>query len=166
GAFVAMAGWSSNAMSASWHVAGLHLPFAAADAELALAGLGFGLAIAPVNASILGSVSERLHGLASSLAVVARTVGMLAGISALTAIALHRFYRAQARIGSPLTLCPKHPGSCPAYTNATNHALLQELHTIFTGAGVCAGAAALMAVVLLRPGTGAVSPAPRAPSPS
>ncbi len=54
-----------------------------------------------------------LHALASALAVVARTIGMLAGLSALTAIALHRFYQAQAKIGSPLVLCPSNPDNCP-----------------------------------------------------
>jgi hypothetical protein len=113
-------------------------------------GLGFGLAIAPVNVAILGAVKPGMHALASALAVVARTVGMLAGLSALTAIALHRFYLAQARIGSPLTLCPKHPASCPAYDNATTRALLTELHTIFAGAAACAALAGVLALVLLR----------------
>ncbi|HEY3810947.1 MAG TPA: MFS transporter [Acidimicrobiales bacterium] len=141
GAFVGMASWSATALGGGprW-----------SDAELVVCGLGFGLAIAPVNIAILGAVQPRMHALASALAVVARTIGMLAGLSALTAIGLHRFYAAQARIGSPLVLCPTHPGSCPAYDNATTKALLSELHTIFGGAAVCAAAAAVLAVLLLR----------------
>jgi MFS family permease len=141
GAFLLMTSWSATALGGGprW-----------SDVELAVCGLGFGLAIAPVNVAILGAVKPSVHALASALAVVARTVGMLAGLSALTAIALHRFYAAQARIGSPLTLCPTHPGSCPAYDRATNRALLSELHTIFGGAAICAATAAVLALVLLR----------------
>jgi hypothetical protein len=141
GAFVLMASWSATALGGGprW-----------SDVELAVCGLGFGLAIAPVNVAILGAVKTSMHALASALAVVARTIGMLAGLSALTAIALHHFYAAQARIGSPLTLCPTNPGSCPAYDNATSQALLSELHVIFGGAAVCAAVAGVLALGLLR----------------
>lgn len=124
------------------------------DVELVVCGLGFGLAIAPVNVAILGAVSERVHALASALAVVARTIGMLVGLSALTAVALHRFYGAEAHIGSALVLCPTHPTSCPAYSRATDAAVIAELHTIFAGAAICAGAAAVVALFLLRPREG------------
>jgi MFS family permease len=121
------------------------------DVELIVCGLGFGLAIAPVNVAILGAVKPTLHALASALAVVARTIGMLAGLSALTAIALHRFYQSQAKIGSPLVLCPKDPSNCAPYNTATTNALIGELHTIFAGAAVCAIVAGVLAAVLLRP---------------
>lgn len=146
GAFVFMASWSATALGGGprW-----------SDLALAVCGLGFGLAIAPVNVAILGAVASSMHALASALAIVARTVGMLAGLSALTAIGLHRFYDAQSRIGSPLTLCPNNPGSCPAYDDATTRALLSELHTIFAGAVVCAAVAGVLALVLLGgPGLG------------
>jgi MFS family permease len=139
-AFVAMTSWSATAMGGGprW-----------SDVELVVCGLGFGLAIAPVNVAILGAVAPTVHALASALAVVARTIGMLAGLSALTAIALHRFYQAQARIGSPFVLCPKNPASCPAYDNATTAALIRELHTIFAGAAACAAVAGVLALLLL-----------------
>ncbi|HET9692208.1 MAG TPA: MFS transporter [Acidimicrobiales bacterium] len=141
--FAWMATWGSAALDG-----------AASDVALVGCGLGFGLAIAPVNAAVLASVDRRAHGLASALAVVARTVGMLAGLSVLTAIGLRQFYEAQARIGSPLRLCPRSPTSCPAYDTATLHALLRELHTTFVGAGLCCAAAAVLAAGLLggRPG--------------
>jgi MFS family permease len=121
------------------------------DAELVLCGLGFGLAIAPINVAILGAVHQGLHAFASALAVVARTIGMLAGLSALTALALRRFYEDQAKIGSPLKLCPNAlPQNCAPYTAATNRALLDELHTIFAGAAVCAALAGVLALLLLR----------------
>jgi MFS family permease len=145
-AFIAMTSWSATALGGGprW-----------SDLELAACGFGFGLAVAPVNVAVLGAVEERHHALAGALAVVARTIGMLAGLSALTAVALRRFYEAAAKIGSPLVLCPTHPSNCAPYDNATNAALLSELHTIFAGAAICTAVAGLLALVLLRPGSAA-----------
>ena len=143
--FVFMASWAQTSLGGGPRPS---------DVELVVCGFGFGLAIAPVNLAILGAVSDRVHALASALAVVARTIGMLVGLSALTAVALHRFYRAEARIGSPLVLCPSQPTSCPAYTHATTAAVITELHTIFAGAAICAGVAGVLALILLRPAEG------------
>jgi hypothetical protein len=148
--FLAMTRWSASSLGGGPRPS---------DIALVVCGLGFGLAIAPVNVAILGAVDPGVHALASAVAVVARTIGMLAGLSALTALALHRFYRAEARIGSPLVLCPKSPNSCPAYDTATTNALIAELHTIFAGAAVCAAIAAVLAAYLLRS-----SPAQNLPS--
>jgi hypothetical protein len=140
--FVLMTSWSKTALGGGPRFS---------DIELVVCGLGFGLAIAPVNVAILGAVSAGLHALASALAVVARTVGMLVGLSALTAVALHRFYQAESHIGSALVLCPSNPTSCPAYTRATTAAVITELHTVFAGAAICAGVAGVLAFALLRP---------------
>ena len=121
------------------------------SAELVAAGLGFGLAIAPVNAALLASTRAAVHGVASALVVVARMIGMLTGLSVLTAVGLRVFYREQDRIGTVLEVCPTTPTRCPAYTDATHAALLTELHTIFAGAAVCAAVAAALALLLLRP---------------
>lgn len=146
-AFVFMSQWSATALGGGprW-----------SDVELAVAGLGFGAAIAPVNVAVLGAVDERHHALAGALAVVARTIGMLAGLSALTAIAIHRFYGYVSGT-SPVKLCPSDPLNCTAYNNLENAALLSELHVIFAGAAVCAGAAAVLAAGLLRADAGPVS---------
>ncbi len=160
-AFVAMTTWSSTALSDHLVVAGVRLPVTASDIELVVCGLGFGLAIAPVNAAVLAAVPARVHGVATSLVVVARTVGMLVGISALTAVALHRFYAAEARIGSPIAMCPRHPLACPSYDRATNAALISELHTIFAGAAVCAAVAVALSPLLARRHRGRMAPPPR-----
>jgi MFS family permease len=123
---------------------------AASYLVLLAAGLGFGLAIAPVNAVLLGVTGSRVHGSASALAVVARTVGMLVGLSLLTAVALRRFTAEVAAIGSPVRLCPQTPADCPAYDRATDAAVLTQLHTVFAGAAIAAGLAAVAALVLLR----------------
>ncbi|MDA8045236.1 MAG: MFS transporter [Actinomycetota bacterium] len=140
-AFLTMTSWSATALGGGPRPS---------DIELIVGGLGFGLAVAPVNVAVLGAVESRHHALASAFAVVARTIGMLAGLSAVTAVALRRFYEAEARIGSPLKLCPSHPESCPAYNAASTRAIISELHTIFAGAAVCSAVAAVLALVLLR----------------
>jgi MFS family permease len=144
--FALMARWPASALSDSlWGT-----PITASDAVLAACGMGFGLAIAPVNAAMLGAVRAGLHGLASALVVVARMVGMLVGLSVLTAVGLRSFDATQAHIPSPLRLCPDTPAACPAYDALVKSAIVDELHTVFAGAAICAGVAALLAVALLR----------------
>jgi MFS transporter, DHA2 family, triacylglyceride efflux pump len=144
-AFISMSSWSATALGGGVRVS---------DVALVVCGLGFGLAVAPVNVAVLGAVDPRHHALGSAFAVVARTIGMMAGLSALTAVALRRFYEASARIGSPLQLCPTHPESCPAYDQASTAAIVSELHTIFAGAAVCTAVAGVLALVLLRTESG------------
>ena len=152
GGLAAMARWDATALTGP-----------GSTVALVASGLGFGLAIAPVNAALLSATRPEVHGVASALVVVARSVGMLVGLSVLTAVGLRVFYAAQAQIGSPLTLCPDSPTDCPVYTEATRTALLDQLHAIFAGAGACALVAALLAVALLGHGHGhgRVSTGPR-----
>jgi len=119
--------------------------------SLVLAGIGFGLAIAPVNAALLESTAGAVHGVASALLIVARMVGMLIGISALTTIGLHEFYAASAEIPPVAELCKGSETICPAYKDAVLGAGIAQLHAVFVGAAVCAFIAALLAVVLMRP---------------
>jgi MFS family permease len=57
---------------------------------LIVAGIGFGLAMAPLGATVLDAAPVRELGSASALAMVSRLLGMTIGISALTAIGVHR----------------------------------------------------------------------------
>jgi hypothetical protein len=120
------------------------------DLVLVCTGFGFGLAVAPVNAAILAATSPQTHGIASSLVVAARMVGMLAGLSTLTAIGLRRLYSVQARIESPAVTCPQTPTSCEPYESAVREAVVAQLQVTFGGAAVCATLAAVLAVFLLR----------------
>jgi MFS family permease len=118
--------------------------------SLVLAGLGFGLAIAPVNCVLLAYTADAVHGVASALLIVARMVGMLLGISALTTIGLRAFYRASERIAPVPELCGGESTLCQAYKDAARDAAIAQLHAVFVGAAVCALVAAVLAVVLLR----------------
>jgi MFS family permease len=145
GALLAGAGL---AQMSSWSA---HGPGLVGTVALAVCGLGLGLTIAPINASVLATTASTVHGLAAALVVVARTVGMLVGLSVLTAIGLHRFANESAGIGSPLQLCPETPTNCPVYDAAVQTAALAEVHGVFLGAAVCAALAAVAAAALLRP---------------
>lgn len=120
--FLLMAQWGATSLDGF----GSNVP-------LVLGGLGFGLALAPVNAAILAHTEDAVHGLASALVVVARMVGMLVGISALTTIGLRRLYAAQEA----------NPG-----LDIRELGIVQE-HAVFVGAAIAAFAAAGLALVVL-----------------
>jgi len=156
GMVIAAAGvWSMS----FWGPTSLH--HAISSVALAGAGLGFGLALAPVNNALLAHTPARVHGVSSALLVVARMVGMLVGISGLTTLGLRRYYAASGAIPSPNEVCGDLRTRCDAYTDLLRDAALQQLHAVFVGAAVCALIAAVAAMSGLRhlrdPDVGAVS---------
>ena len=136
GCFVVMAGWDRDALA---HVS--------SSVVLALAGLGFGLAVAPVNAALLDATPDETHGVASALVVVARMVGMLVGISVLTSWGLRAYHDAVDRIPPLSEVCPGSATACKAYNAELVDAGVVQLSTVFAGAAVCAGLAAVAAVL-------------------
>ena len=118
-----------------WDVAALES--ATATLPLVLGGLGFGLALAPVNAAVLASTDDDVHGVATALVVVARMVGMLVGISALTTIGLRRYYAEQADIPAVREVCDG-SSRCDAFTDLLRQAGIAQEHSVFLGAAVCA----------------------------
>jgi MFS family permease len=137
--FVLMAGWGFESLE--------HL---SASAVLATTGLGFGLALAPVNAALLASTDDTVHGVTSALLVVSRMVGMLVGISALTTIGLRRYYAVQVGIPDPNSVCGGNKTRCAAYTRLIEQAGIEQLQAIFLGAAVCALVAAAAALLCFR----------------
>jgi MFS family permease len=135
-------GWMSR-----WGLTSLHN--LVVTIPLVAAGLGFGLALAPVNAALLAATEDAVHGVTSALLVVARMVGMLVGISALTTIGLRRYYAVQVDLPSPTEVCAT--GSrCSEYTHLLTEAGLAQLQTVFVGAAACAALAALVALITFR----------------
>ncbi|HYA44387.1 MAG TPA: hypothetical protein VED59_02190, partial [Acidimicrobiales bacterium] len=92
-----------------------------------------------------------LHGLAASLVVVARMVGMVLGVSMLTTIGLHAFSTRASALPSPSKLCPSTPWSCPRYDALFTGALTSELTVMFLSAALACGFAAM--VVLATQGS-------------
>jgi MFS family permease len=140
GAFVWMTTWDMETLRHS-----------DANIPLVLCGFGFGLALPPINAAILASTDDDVHGLASAFVVVGRMVGMLVGISALTAIGLRRFYAAQEENPLPPAreVCEGRT-RCKAFTDLLAGQGIPQEHAVFAGAAVCAVIAAVLAVVVFR----------------
>jgi MFS family permease len=147
--FALMSQWSSDALE-GW----------TCNIALVVGGLGFGLALAPVNAAVLASTDDDVHGLASALVVVARMVGMLVGISALTAIGLNRYYAAQDQLRTVAEVCGADATKvCSAYRTQQLDAAITQEQTVFLGAAVSAALAAVLALALFRgAATRALSP--------
>ncbi|RNL80443.1 MFS transporter [Nocardioides marmorisolisilvae] len=148
---IAAAGMALSALGfwrmSDWGVDSLHHP--SSSVVLVIAGLGFGLALAPVNAALLATTDSAVHGVTSALLVVSRMVGMLIGISALTTIGLRRYYAVSADFPEPSQVCGGKT-RCDEYTDLLQGAGVQQLHAIFVGASLCALLAGLLALVLFR----------------
>jgi MFS family permease len=137
GGFAWMASWGADALSSP-----------VATVPLVLAGLGFGLALAPVNHAVLAAAPAEVHGLASAATVVARMIGMLVGISVLTGIGLRRYYTEQADLPPVQEVCDG--GSrCDAFSTLLQSAGIAQEHAVFIGAAGSALIAAVLALVLL-----------------
>ncbi|MGZ4750612.1 MAG: MFS transporter [Oryzihumus sp.] len=128
-ALVLMSGWVPAALDGI-----------GATAVLLAAGLGLGLAIAPVNAAALADAPVGDAGVASALVVVARMTGMVVGLAVLTAIGLHRFSATVSALPDPTD------------TAALARAGVVQVQSVLLGGGIAAGAAAVAALWLgIRP---------------
>jgi MFS family permease len=69
--------------------------------HLALAGIGFGLALTPVAVAIINAAPETYRGTASALVIIFRLVGMTAGVSGMTTYGIQRANLLSARLLPP-----------------------------------------------------------------
>jgi hypothetical protein len=70
-------------------------------AGLALAGIGIGLTIAPIGAAVINGVGEQDRGMASSLVIILRLIGMSVSMSSMTAYGLRRMTILSQQMISP-----------------------------------------------------------------
>ena len=134
-AFLQMSGWPANELTLMLG------PLRQADLALAVCGLGFGIVIAPLTAAVLALTRDQSHGLATSLVVLARTMGMLVGLSALTAFGLYRFHQI---LGTPVLTDPDLRARVDHLARLVAAAFLQEYREIFSVAAAMCVLAALI----------------------
>ncbi|MGI5245789.1 MFS transporter [Dactylosporangium sp. CA-139066] len=148
GGYVLVAGWPPDVLQRQY------LGFLPRlDTDLAIAGLGLGLVIGPLSAAVLRATPSAQHGVASSAVVVARMMGMLIGVAALTAWGLHRFHELTAKLNFPLVFgkpADEQQRLLDAYKAALQSALRTEYREIFLATAVICVLGA--ACTLLLPG--------------
>lgn len=158
-AYLLVARWPAELLAARYGLGPVGLP--RLDVDLALAGLGLGLVIPPLASGVLRVVPAASHGIASALIVVARMVGMLLGVAALSGWGLYRFHRLTADLVPPLPLGmteAEFARASQAYAEAVQAALRAEYAEIFAiTAGLCA-LGALVSLALPGRAAGAESP--------
>jgi MFS family permease len=66
--------------------------------HLAVAGLGFGLVMAPIAAAVVDAAPAEYRGTASALVIIFRLVGMTIGVSSITTYGLHRAETLSSRL--------------------------------------------------------------------
>jgi MFS family permease len=133
---------------AQWGLDSLRSPVA--TVPLLLAGLGVGLTMTPVSAALLSATADAVHGVTSALLVVARTVGKLVGISALTAVGLRAYYAELGDLPQPRDVCPDGSTRCEEFSLILREAGLVQLQTIFLGAATCCAVAGVVALLVFR----------------
>jgi MFS family permease len=126
----------------------VHVGWGQITAAAVVAGLGFGLVIAPISTSALNAVRSTQLGSASALVTVMRMVGMIVGLAALTAWALSRFKALVAPYPLPLPASGESAASYAARVSAYNlQVIVPAAHQVYTDVFAVAAVLCLAALV-------------------
>jgi EmrB/QacA subfamily drug resistance transporter len=131
-------------MGLSWAVG---TPYSSMIWQLAILGAGFGLVMAPIGSAVINAAPEGQRGIASSLVIVFRLIGMSVGLSSLTAWGLHRFSILRQNIELPPISEPSFEQALVDGLTSTTVAVLAETFVI---SAIIAGLA-MIGASLLRP---------------
>ena len=115
--------------------------------HLALAGLGFGLVIAPLITRVMQAVSEEYWTTAAGQAVVARMLGMTLGLSALSAWGVEHFQSLTAGLELPFSESGQAQADLPARILAYQEGLTRAGLSLFHNFLRVAGTVALVAII-------------------
>lgn len=117
--------------------------------DLVVAGLGFGLVIAPISSSVLNAVAAARAGIASATVTVMRMVGMMVGLSALTSWGLGRFNALVADIPFPLPAAAEGQAVFQERLQAYQQGVLGATLTVFNEVFVAAAVVCCFAVIVV-----------------
>ena len=101
-------------------------------------GAGFGLIIAPIGTAVINAAPENQRGIASSLVIVMRLIGMSVGLSALTSWGLFRFNTLRKLIELPELTDPNYTSILVEKLTETTLSVLTETFLISAGVAVLA----------------------------
>ncbi len=118
-------------------------PYLNMASHLVVLGIGFGLVIAPIGAAVINAAPEHQRGVASSLVIVLRLMGMSVGLSGLTAWGLYRF-----EILRKLIELPDLPLNDPAYQQALADGLTEVTVSVLTETFLISAGVALLAFLV------------------
>jgi MFS family permease len=145
GGYWLISNWPADLLSSRHDLGFISLP--TLDTDLAIAGVGLGLVIGPLTSATLRVVPAAQHGIASAAVVVARMIGMLIGIAALSAWGLYRF-------NQYLQTVPMKPGAdtladrLAAEANRYREAYVMQYGDIFTVTVVVCVVGALLGLLI------------------
>lgn len=118
-------------------------PYLNMAGHLVVLGIGFGLVIAPIGTAVINAAPEDQRGIASSLVIVLRLMGMSVGLSGLTAWGLYRF-----EILRKLIDLPDLPLSDPTYQQALADGLTNVTVSVLTETFLISAGIALLALLV------------------
>lgn len=115
--------------------------------DLMVTGLGFGVVIAPIGATVIAGAGERWTATGSALVTVMRMVGMTVGLAALSSWGLRRFNALMAGHSLPLRTGNMTDAQYDALVKGYEATLQGALRTVYAEFFLAAAGIALLAVV-------------------
>ncbi len=125
------------------HLWPLHVGWTQITLSTLIAGLGFGLVIAPISTTAINAANEQQMGMASSLVTMLRMIGMILGLAALTSWGLGRFRALAALFTAP----PGTKFGSATYNTLYGNYLVSAAHIVYTDIFLAAGILCLIALI-------------------